>query len=309
MNLNLGTQESFLHRFLLTLKSHYPGSSIASFIASKGGYERTSLENILVYFTQNTNVGLVASSPQLGCKKVAEVSAGCPQPPVYTPVFGSRICTTKILTVARILGEGDRYEILKLEHRFPEIKELCPSQVVLLLCSLWQPFCSCFAISTSSLPSILPLGGMTFYFVCAHSSGTSSVGTITSVTTMVSLLHCFRSLFLPVAFPPSRSSWVSNPKLGLLVRPLLTPAWGMVSKEKGVSGHVHIGWKIITHHPVLSFSMLSLAGRGAGGESQFFADRDKAGQSSFWSSLYQNKHIHYDFKRCGLLRWQWTPKY
>ena len=67
-----------MHRFLLTLKSHYPGSFIASFIASKGGYERTSLENILVYFTQNTNVGLVASSPQLGCKKVAEVSAGCP---------------------------------------------------------------------------------------------------------------------------------------------------------------------------------------------------------------------------------------
>lgn len=69
---------------------------------------------------------------------------------------------TKILTLAGILGEGDRYEILKLEHRFPEIRELCPSQVVLLLCSLWQPFCSCFAISTSSLPSILPLGGMTF---------------------------------------------------------------------------------------------------------------------------------------------------
>ena len=41
----------------------------------------------------------------------------------------------------------------------------------------------------------------------------------------------------------------------------------MVSKEKGVSGHVHIGWKTITHHPVLSFRMLSL---GGGGKSQFF---------------------------------------
>ena len=64
----------------------------------------------------------------------------------YTPAFGSRLCTEHLLTVAEILGEGGRYEILKLEQRFPEARELWPSQVVLLPVH-------CGSISVPTLPS------------------------------------------------------------------------------------------------------------------------------------------------------------
>lgn len=51
---------------------------------------------------------------------------------IYTPAFGSRLCTEQLPTVVGILGEGGRHELLKLEQRFPEAKELWSSQVVLL---------------------------------------------------------------------------------------------------------------------------------------------------------------------------------
>lgn len=64
----------------------------------------------------------------------------------YTPAFGSRLCAEQLPTVAGILGEGTRYELLKLEQRFPEAKELWPSQFV--------PFCVlCGSISVPALPS------------------------------------------------------------------------------------------------------------------------------------------------------------
>lgn len=46
----------------------------------------------------------------------------------------SRICTEQLLTVAGILGEGGRCELLKLEQRFPEAKN---SGLVKLSCFLF----------------------------------------------------------------------------------------------------------------------------------------------------------------------------
>lgn len=68
----------------------------------------------------------------------------------------------QLLTVAGILGVGGRHELLKLEQRFPEAKKPNSGLVKLFCCSLWQHFCSCFAISPSGLPSTLPLGGVIF---------------------------------------------------------------------------------------------------------------------------------------------------
>ena len=48
---------------------------------------------------------LLGYSPQLGCKKVAEASAGCPQPPIHQ-CLAPGFAQTEFLTVAGVLGEG-----------------------------------------------------------------------------------------------------------------------------------------------------------------------------------------------------------
>lgn len=71
---------------------------------------------------------LLDYSPQLCCKKVAVVLSH-----LHTSVC-SRLRTEQLLTVAGILGEGGRYELLKLEQRFPEAKN---SGLVKLSCFLF----------------------------------------------------------------------------------------------------------------------------------------------------------------------------
>lgn len=128
---------------------------------------------------------------------MAEASAGCPQPPIHQ-CLAPGFAQTKLLTVAGVLGEGMKAWNLSTGS----LRQLWPSQVVLLLCSLWQHFCSCLAISTSSLPALSlevawPLFCMCIQlwrFFSRHCHQCNNV---------VSLFQCLRSLFCLLLFLPA----------------------------------------------------------------------------------------------------------
>lgn len=106
---------------------------------------------------------------------------------------------------------------------------------------------------------------------------------------------------LPVKFSSQPVVLESDPKLGLLVCPLLTAAWGMVSKEKGVLGYVHKCWKITTHHPFLNFSMLDFFFLFFKAINLFYQQRD--GQRSLWCYV-RIQHIYTTILGDSLLRYQ-----
>lgn len=80
---------------------------------------------------------------------------------LYTSVWLQASHRAVTHCIAGILGEGGRYELLKLEQRFPEAKN---SGLVRLSCFLFTVAAFLFLLCHLHLwfPSTLPLGGVIF---------------------------------------------------------------------------------------------------------------------------------------------------
>lgn len=213
--------------------------------------------------------------------------------------FGSRLCWV-VTHCSRDPRCRDRYALLKLEQRFPEAKELWPSQAVLLAVHCGR-ICPYFAIPTSGSPSTLPLGGVIFVLATSQLRCFFSWDCHQCNSAVVSLFHCFRSLFCLLSFPPSQSSWSQTQSWAFWFDlSWLQPGEWLARRRECQDMPTKVG----KSPPTTPFS--ASACWVLKSHKLSFLPAEMAEQRSLGLSVSEGIKTN-SFKKYGLLRCQWSP--